>query len=182
MQRAFSGPLRKMMTLHCATIVHRSERLVMWFENRPSPQSHRLYCFPPYSDPYPSLSGDFHMFRASNSPFHPPVSLWNQPLPQPLRFHQGANEVIVLPVVPRQRWSPRKVLAKLLWWMMGSSLGKIMGYFTIENSDLSQWKWGFDGIFMIFMDIHTVMSRDQRIWLGFRLLYLDWLRISLRFP
>ena len=92
MQRAFSGPLRKMMTLHCATIVHRSERLVMWFENRPSPQSHRLYCFPPYSDPYPSLSGDFHMFRASNSPFHPPVSLWNQPLPQPLRFHQGANE------------------------------------------------------------------------------------------
>ena len=92
MQRAFSGPLRKMATLHCATIVHRSERLVIWFENRPSPQSHRLYCFPPYSDPYPSLSGDFHMFRASNSPFHPPVSLWNQPLPQPLRFHQGANE------------------------------------------------------------------------------------------
>ena len=83
---------------------------------------------------------------------------------------------IVLPVVPRQRWSPRKVLAKLLRWMMGSSLGKIMGDFTIENSDLSQGKWGFDGIFMIFMDIHMVINRDQRIWLGFRLLYLDWLR------
>ena len=38
-----------------------------------------------------------------------------------------------------------------------------MGDFTIENSDLCQGKWGFDGIFMIFMDIHTVISRDQRI-------------------